>query len=188
MDLREKKILLQLKYGSKKAFESIFSTHYLALCRYAQDILKDEDQAKDVVTNLFLTIWADRKKIEVHTSIRSYLYRSTYNACLNILRRKKSENKYRDFFLHHNEFAKNHDYGSLSFPLSGIIEKELNGAIDRAINDLPPKCRKIFLMSRIDELSHQEIADKLDISVNTVKCHVMNALNKIKVVVKNIVV
>ena len=188
MDALERNILKELKYGSKKAFEYVFKTHYDALCRYAREILRDEHQAEDVVTNLFVIIWDDRKKIDIHTSIRSYLYRSTYHACLNTLRKKKSENKYRDFFLHHTEFEKSHDYGSLSFPLSGIIEKELNGEIDKVINDLPPRCRKIFLMSRYDELSHQEIAEKLDLSVNTVKCQVMNALKKIQIALKDIII
>jgi RNA polymerase sigma-70 factor, ECF subfamily len=188
MENLEKRILKELKYGSKKAFEYIFKTYYSSLCRYAEEILKDRDQAEDVVETLFVIIWEDRKTSNIHTSFRAYLYRSTYNACLNIIRKKKSENKYRDFFIHHSDFSKTHDYGSLSFPLSGIIEKELNGAVEKVINDLPPQCKKIFLMSRIDELSHQEIADKLDLSINTVKSQIMNALNKIQLSLKDIII
>jgi RNA polymerase sigma-70 factor, ECF subfamily len=187
MDILEKNVLKELKYGSKKAYEYVFKTYYVALCRYASVILKDQRQAEDVVTNLFVVIWDDRKKIDIHTSIRSYLYRSTYNSCLNVLRKKKSESKYRDFFIHHADFSKNHEYGSLSFPLSGIIEKEMNGEIKKVINDLPPQCKKIFLMSREDDLSHQEIADELNLSINTVKCQIMNALNRVQVALKYII-
>jgi RNA polymerase sigma-70 factor, ECF subfamily len=146
MDILEKNVLKELKYGSKKAFEYVFKTHYDALCKYALVTLKDQHQAEDVVTNLFVIIWDDRKKIDIHTSIRSYLYRSTYHSCLNVLRKKKSENKYRDYFIHRTDFYKNHEYGSLSFSLSDIIEKEMNGEIKKVINDLPPQCRKILLM------------------------------------------
>lgn len=188
MENLEKRILKELKYGSKKAFEYVFKTYYDSLCRYAEEILKDRDYAEDVVENLFVRIWEDRKKINYHTSIRSYLYRSTYNASLNILRKKKSENKYRDFFIHHSDFSKTHVYGSSSFPLSGIIENELDEIIGKVIDDLPPQCKKIFLMSRVEDLSHKEIAKKLNLSVNTVKCQIMNALKKIQVVLKDLIV
>jgi RNA polymerase sigma-70 factor, ECF subfamily len=98
MDNLEKRILKEMKYGSQKAFEYVFKTYYDPLCRYAEEILKDTNKAEDVVENLFVIIWEDRKKIDIHTSFRSYLYRSTYNACMNIIRKRKSENKYRNFF------------------------------------------------------------------------------------------
>ncbi|MGF1587535.1 MAG: RNA polymerase sigma-70 factor [Bacteroidales bacterium] len=188
MENLEKRILKELKYGSKKAFEYVFKTYYDSLCRYAEEILKDRDQAEDVVENLFIVIWEDRIKIDIHTSFRSYLYRSTYNACLNIIRKRKSESKYRDFFLNHSDFSKFHDYGSSSYPLSGIIEKEMESDIAKIIDALPPQCKKVFLMSRVDDLSHLEIADKLDLSVNTVKSHIMNALKKIQVALKNMMI
>ncbi len=186
MENLDKQILKELKYGSKAAFESLFKIHYSPLRRYAEEILRDPDQAEDVVENLFVIIWEDRKKIDIHTSFKSYLYRSTFNACLNLIRKKKSENRYRDFFLHHAYFSKSHDYGSGSYPLSGIIEKEIDEKLESAINNLPPQCKNIFIMSRVDGLSHQEIADKLGLSVNTVKSQIMNALKKINVVLKEI--
>lgn len=188
MENLEKRILKELKYGSKKAFEYVFKTYYDPLCRYAEEILKDRDQSEDVVETLFIIIWEDRKKIDIHTSFRSYLYRSTYNACLNVIRKRKSESKYRDFFLNHADFSKSHDYGSSSYPLSGIIEKEMESGIAKVIDALPPQCKRIFLMSRVDDLSHQEIADKLDLSVNTVKSQIMNALKKIQVALKNMMI
>jgi RNA polymerase sigma-70 factor, ECF subfamily len=186
MENLEKRILKELKYGSKKAFEYVFKTYYDPLCRYAEEILKDRNQSEDVVETLFIIIWEERKKLDIHTSFRSYLYRSTYNACLNIIRKRKSESKYRDFFRNHSDFSKSHDYGSSSYPLSEIIEKEMEGGIAKVIDALPPQCKKIFLMSRVDDLSHQEIADKLDISVNTVKSQIMSALKKIQVAMKDL--
>ena len=186
MENLDKQILKELKYGSKAAFESLFKTHYSPLLRYAEEILRDPDQAEDVVENLFVIIWEDRKKIDFHTSFKSYLYRSTFNACLNLIRKKKSENRYRDFFIHHADFSKTHDYGSGSYPLSGIIEKEMDEMLKNAIDNLPPQCKRIFIMSRVDELSHQEIADKLGLSVNTIKSQIMNAIKKITFVMKEI--
>lgn len=188
MENLEKRLLKELKYGSKKAFEYVFKTYYDPLCRYAEEILKDPDQSEDIVETLFVIIWEDRKKININNSLRSYLYRSTYNACLNVIRKRKYESKYRDFFIHHTHFSKAHDYGSLSYPLSGIIEKEMLGEIEKAINKLPPQSKKIFLMSRVDNLSLKEIADKLGISVNTVKWHRMITLKKLNDALKNIII
>ncbi len=186
MENLEKRILEELKDGSKKAFEYVFKTYYYPLCKYAEEILRDPDQAEDLVETLFIVIWEERKKINIHTSFRSYLYRSTYNACLNVLRKRKSESRYRDFFIDNADFSKNHDYGSLSYPLSGIIEREMEEKLNRVINELPPQCKKIFLLSRVDEMSHQEIANKLDLSVNTVKGQIMIALKKIQAALKDI--
>lgn len=188
MENIEKKILKELKYGSKKAFEYIFKTYYDQLCRYAEEILKDTEKARDVVENIFVLIWEERKMIDIHTSLRSYLYRSTYNSCLNLIRKKKTENKYRNFFLHHSDLSKTHDYGSSSYPLSGIIENELIDKLETIINDLPPQCRKVFLMSRHDGMSHCQIAESLGLSVNTVKAHIMGALKKIQYALKDIII
>jgi RNA polymerase sigma-70 factor, ECF subfamily len=188
MESLEKRILTELKYGNKTAFEYVFKTYFEQLYRYAQEILKDSSQAEDVVADLFVRIWEDRKKINVHTSVRSYLFRSTYNASLNVLRKKRSENKYRDFFLHHADFVKSHNYGSSSYPLSDIIEKEYNEKIEKVIDDLPPQCRRIFLMSRVEDLPHKEIAERLGISVNTVKSQIMNGLKKLQATIKDIIV
>jgi RNA polymerase sigma-70 factor, ECF subfamily len=188
MDNPEKRVLSELKSGSNNAFECLFKTYYDPLCRYAYEIIKCPHQSEDIVENLFVKIWEERGNLSIHTSFRSYLYRSTYNACLNVIRKKKSENKYKVFFIHHCDLIKSHDYGSLSYPLSGIIEREMNGEIEKVIEKLPAQCKKIFLMSRTEELPLQEIADRLGISVNTVKWHIMVALKKIELVMKELVI
>jgi RNA polymerase sigma-70 factor, ECF subfamily len=180
MESIEKRVLNELRYGSKKAFEYVFKAYYNQLCRYAEEILGDSEQAKDVVENLFVSVWENRKKLDIHSSFRSYLYKSTYNLCLNEIRKKKNEDKYRDFFLRHTEVSTAHEYGSNSHPLSKIIEKELDAEIEKVIGELPPQCKKIFLLSRVDMLTHNQIAQKLDISVNTVKSQIMIALKKIQ--------
>jgi RNA polymerase sigma-70 factor, ECF subfamily len=180
MESIEKRVLNELRYGSKKAFEYVFKAYYNQLCRYAEEILRDSEQAKDVVENLFVSVWENRKKLDIHSSFRSYLYKSTYNLCLNEIRKKKNEDKYKDFFLRHTEVTNAHEYGSNSYPLSRIIEKELDAEIEKVIDELPPQCKKIFLLSRVDMLTHNQIAQKLDISVNTVKSQIMIALKKIQ--------
>ncbi len=82
--------------------------------------------------------------------------------------------------VHDNGYSKAHDDGSSSYPLSEIIEKEFDLKIKWVIDELPYQCKKILLLSRVDNILHKEIAEQLDISVNKVKSHVMNALNKLQ--------
>jgi RNA polymerase sigma-70 factor, ECF subfamily len=183
---KEEEILEELRHDSRSAFEYVFKTYYASLCRYAEEILKDPQQSEDVVISLFLIIWDTRHKLTIHTSLNSYLYRSTYNACMNVLRKKKTEDKYRDFCIHHSDSSKTNDYGSSSYPLSDIVEKEMFDRIRMVIDSFSPQCKKIFLLSRVENYSHHEIAEKLDISVNTVKVHISNALRIIRTLLKDI--
>lgn len=188
MNELEERILLELQKGNQKALEDLFAAYFNLLCRYAEEILKDTQDAEDVVIHLFTILWEERNNINIHTSIRSYLYRSTYNACINVLRKKKTENKYKDFFIHHIAPSEFCTYESTYFPLYEIIDKELVEEYEKVINALPPECRKIFFMSRNDGLSHQNIAAELDISVNTVKSQIMKALKKIQSELKKILI
>jgi RNA polymerase sigma factor (sigma-70 family) len=77
-----------LREGDKKAFEELFDTNYQALCRYAYSILKDGVEAEDMVQRVFCKIWDKRSELEIHTSIKSYLYRIVHNECLNYVQQQ----------------------------------------------------------------------------------------------------
>ena len=180
MDRLEKKILLDFKYGNKRAFEYLFKSYYKPLCNYAFQILKNQVYAEEVVEELFVRLWENRSKTDVQQSFKSYLYRSTYNSCMNYLRKQKNEQKYRDFFLHHLSPESTSLETNESYPLTSIIDRELEKEMHEVIESLPEKCRIIFKMSRFDEKSHEEIANEINVTVNTVKTQIVRALNKIR--------
>ena len=100
---------------------------------------------------------------------------------LNALKHIRVQNKYRDFFLHHPPLS---DDGS-DYLLSDIIENEIHTILQKTIEQLPEKCRKIFTMSRIDCMKHEEIAQELGIRINTVRTQIHRALEKLRVELKD---
>lgn len=151
------------------AIETLFREHYQGLSRYAFSILKDQEEAEDVVQKLFVKLWEKRKDIEIWKDVKSYLYRSTYNASLNELKRIKRHTMY-------ETADKENGFQSDNDSSSKVMSEELEKHIENAIQTLPTKCGEVFRMSRFKEYSYKEIAEKLDISIKTVENHMGKAL------------
>ena len=164
-------LLSQVKSGNTQAFESIFKTYYNTLAGYGKTIVKDPDEAEDIVQQVFISVWEKRSTIEIHTSFRAMLYRAVYNSCLNRIK--------------HNEVKRNYAReiqltSSSSFSQEDVQHKELQKKINDAIDQLPEQCGKIFKMSRFDYLKYQEIADKMGLSVKTVENQMGKALKLLR--------
>ena len=170
-----------LKSGDVRLFEEIYNTYYPVLYNYALSITKAQITAEDAVSEVFIKIWEGRNDIVIDSSLKSYLFKSVYHQCLNMLKHIRVQDKYRDFFLYHQLL----DGDDTNYPLSSIIENEINDILQKTIDLLPEQCRKIFIMSRIDNLKHEEIAQKLNISINTVRTHIHRALEKLRVELKD---
>jgi RNA polymerase sigma-70 factor (ECF subfamily) len=170
-----------LKTGDIRMFEDIYNTYYPLLLNYAENITKDTFMAEDAVSDVFLKLWEGRDNIEIESSLKSYLYKSVYNQCLNALKHIDIQNQYRDFFLHHPPiFEDGSDY-----PLSRIIENEIQTILQKTIERLPDQCRKIFIMRRYDGMKHEEIARELSISIHTVRTQIHRALEKLRIELKD---
>lgn len=161
--------LSMLQQGNEEVFESVFKQHFNNLHAYAFTILKDAVSAEEVVQSLFLKLWEKKDVLNIQTSLKSYLYRATYNDCMNILKHLQVRQRHQD---HVSYF---HDRTSENAS-SRLQENELKNELQKAINLLPEKCRTIFQMSRFEELKYQEIADQLDISIKTVENQMGKAL------------
>lgn len=152
-----------------QAFEQLFKTHFKALHAYANVILKDEDDAEEIVQNMFLKFWEKRDLLNVQTSLKAYLYKCVYHDSLNFLKHQHIKTKYQDFAIHTMNAA--HP------PASSKVEiTELENSIGLALNELPEQCRTIFQMSRFEELKYREIADRLGLSVKTIENQMGKAL------------
>lgn len=162
-------ILLAIRQGNERVFETIFKRHYQTLCNYACGILKDMDDAEEVVQSIFLKFWEQREEIEINVSLKSYLYRAVHNTCLNRLKHLKIQETYRQYV---GDYLEN-TYDSAT----DILDKvELENRIANALEKLPEQCRLIFKMSRFEELKYQEIADRLGLSIKTVENQIGKAL------------
>ncbi|MDR1585634.1 MAG: RNA polymerase sigma-70 factor [Prevotellaceae bacterium] len=179
MNHSDKEIITQLKRGEEKAYRYLFDAHYPLLCRIAAEFLKDDFLAETIVGDVIFHLWEKRDTIEIHISIRAYLVRAVRNRCINYLqqeyvRKETSLSSVAGLLDSDTGFAV-----SDSYPPAMLLEKELEEKISESIESLPEECRAVFKMSRFEDMTYQEIAEKRAISVNTVKYHIKNALAKL---------
>lgn len=180
MNLFERNVFESFTKGDEKAFEYIFKTYFSYLLNYARQILKDTDAAEEIVESVFLNLWENKSEIKLETSLKSYLFKSVYNHCLNHLKHAQVKERYVLYFKHHVSTDSEGNIISADYPISNLIEKELSEIIEKSIQDLPAQCREVFMMSRYQNLKNEEIAQKLNISVNTVRTQISRALAKLR--------
>ena len=143
------------------------------MCFFAQKYVKDFETAKEIVQDAFLSLWEKRETIDMSRPVKSYLTTIIHNKCTNYLR---DNSKFDHYILNLENLIDVPEYeGSDS-----MVEGELKVKIDAAIQELPAKCREVFIMSRYENLKYQEIADKLQISVKTVENSLNYTMNFIK--------
>jgi RNA polymerase sigma-70 factor (ECF subfamily) len=158
-----------MRKSDEAAFETVFRSYYERLCNYANTMLYDVDEAEEVVQNTFLTLWEQRDSIEIHTSVKSYLYRAVHNSCLNRIKHNKVKQM-------HGEHVRYNMESSVEGTSQMVIGKELEQQINAAIESMPQQCRTVFVLSRFENLTYAEIAEQLKISIKTVEKHMVKAL------------
>ena len=153
----------------RKGFEELFKSFFPSLCMFAQKYVPDQDTAKEVVHNVFLNLWEKREKVDMSTPLKSYLFTSVYNRCLNSIRDQKKFDRDETVFerLDSNDFIDATDR---------LEEQELEQRIFDALQSLPEKCREVFTLNRFEGLKYAEIAEKHGISVKTVETQMSKAL------------
>lgn len=178
MQLNEQEYWQQVRQGDKKAFERLFNTYYSPLCNYAASLLKNIDDAEEVVQNTFFNIWNKREVLGINTSFKSYMYRAVHNDCLN----KIKHGKVRALYAADYKTSVGANTGGNG---SEILEaKELSSQITNAIASLPEQCGIVFKLSRFENLKYAEIAEQLEISVKTVENHMGKALKLLRAELK----
>lgn len=172
-------LALRIKLGDEQAFELLFRKYYIRLCSFTNKFIHDPEEAEDIVEEVFIKIWENRKEINPEESLISYMFKIAQNKSLNILRKKKAESKYIEIFK--LIYIDNKDFSGFETFLS----KELEKNIEIAINKIPPKCKRVFELSRSEGLKYSQIAEELNISIKTVEVHMSKALNILRIELKN---
>jgi RNA polymerase sigma-70 factor (ECF subfamily) len=155
------------KVDETRFIELLFKHYYSPLCRTVNRIVRDTDAAEDLVQDVFMKVWNNRKTLEINFSMKSYLYRSAINSALNYLEKNKKQ-------VHMEE-------ASFVEPSTNNTEDLLNASevqqrVNEATEALPPACKTIFILSRHENMSYKEIADTLQISPKTVENQMGKAL------------
>ena len=164
--------------GNHLVYEQLFDNIYEPLCRYAYSILRDMDEAEDVVQKTFCKLWDQRKTLVIQSSINSYLYRIVHNESLNVVHQQINHKEHN--FKYYSGINDTDDSVS-----DHVAVSELQQAISDALATLPPQCRRVFEMSRMEQLSYSEIAKQLNISTNTVENHISKALKLLRTELKD---
>ncbi|MDA3929259.1 MAG: RNA polymerase sigma-70 factor [Prolixibacteraceae bacterium] len=168
----EKNLFNQIQKGDQQSFELLFKTYYAPLCLFAHKYIYDQDECEEVVQAFFLKLWESRKTINITTSVKSYLYSSVRNRCLNYIKHLKIKQEYQSEMV--NSPAKN-NFDSNTFLEIDLIEK-----INQCIDSLPPRRKEIFILSREHGLKYREIAEQLGLSIKTVEAQMGQALKDLR--------
>ena len=178
MHYSDSEVIEGIKNDNLKIFEYIFRLYYKQLCDFANKYLQSMDSSEEVVQDIFYQIWKKRQELNIKSSLKSYLYTSVKNNCLQQIRVHNLDLKYENYYISH--------YNNESIdPADELKAKELNETIQKALNSLPEKCRQIFEMSRYDGLKYHEIAKQLSISIKTVEANMGKALKHFRVCLKD---
>ena len=165
-------VFLQMQQGDRRAFEYFFNTFVDLLHAYALGYCRDSDVAEDLVQEAFVRFWTMREKITYSESIYGYLQRTVRNTCINQKVRERVEERYRQEML-------NGETEEFDWENDDALE-ELRKLLLDAIDRLPEKCREIFVLSCVEGLKYQEVADKLGVTINTVKTQVRFGYKKVR--------
>ena len=165
-------LLPKIQSGDLQAFEQLYNLYKVQVFNFCFSILKSNADAQEVVQDIFLKVWQFRNQYNEITSFNGFLYRIAKNLTLNKIRKKAGQPEKFD--------SLQDDFSIINQTENEVLFEETKEILDTAIEALPPKRQEIFRLSREEGLSNEEIAKKLDISINTVKGQMRKALAFLK--------
>lgn len=172
--LSDADLIILLKSDDAMAYTVIYNRYFDSLYLHACNKLKDKEEAQDVIHELFTHLWNKRKELLIKSNLSSYLYISVRNRILDLISHQQVESKYVNSlqnFINEGHCITDHL----------IREKQLANLIEKGISNLPTKMREVFELSRKEKLSHKEIAAQLNLSEQTVKKQINNALKILRI-------
>ncbi|PBI84753.1 ECF RNA polymerase sigma factor SigW [Flavobacterium sp. ACN2] len=169
-DYSDNTILIEsLQNGDESAYTYLIDTYHHKLCVYANSLVKNVYSAEDIVQNVFIKVWEQRTRLKVDHSLKSFLYKLVYNEFIDLYRKNQSlfslEKSYYDAL---NGIVPEED--------SESFQRVLN-AVNKEIQNLPPKCKEVFILSKKEGLTNIEIAEHLDVSIKTVEAQITKAFS-----------
>lgn len=183
--LNNTKHVINRALKNKTEFEQIYVSHYSRMKRFAQEYVIREEDAENIVQDVFLDLWERDVILSSHTELFAYLFTSTKNRCLDFLRHKTVVHKTASKLQEEHLQSLRMKLCSLeSFDEQLFSGPDIDTIIQKAIESLPEKCRKIFVMNKIEGIKQKAIASELNISKNTVENQMAIAYKKLKVVLK----
>ncbi|MBQ1697673.1 MAG: RNA polymerase sigma-70 factor [Bacteroidales bacterium] len=154
-----------------KTFETLFKQNFVAVTAYCNKYVRDTEEAKDLAHRAFMKVWEKREAVPEGSNVKALTYRIAHNLSINYIR-------------DHKKFCEEEELQTVESENSDadtdIKAAELEAAVIDTINHMPEKSKKVFLMSRYDQLSNNDIAGKLGVSIKTVEAHITTALKLLR--------
>lgn len=160
-------LISSLKNGEPKGYTHLVKTYHHKLCVYSYGLTNDQATAEDIVQNVFLNIWNKRESLKDDFSIKNYLYKSVYNEFIDQYRKNTSVLTLEKKYIEALNNVVEEDNECTQDKLIELVKKE--------IENLPPKCKQTFLLSKEEGLTNIEITEYLDISIKSVEAHISKA-------------
>jgi len=170
-ELSDEELMALVKADDHAAFNAIYDRYWKFLMQAAYQVCRQRADSLDVCQTVFIWFWENRATVRVSASLKGYLYNAVKYKLANLIRNGK---------VRENLFDKLKTINKQTYKSNELELKQLESFIRQLIDDLPPRCRAVFLLSRDEQLSHKEIAERLDISEKTVEDHITRALTKLR--------
>lgn len=166
-------LMNEIRAGNMIAFDEIYRRYSKKLYRFSFSILKSHEEAENITQDVFLNLWTNRVRIEKGNSVKYYIFTISYNSAISIIRKRAKETKFIEY------------YKTLQNPVNEPVDlqyqyKELIEKLNNIILELPERQREVYTLHKIEGLKYSEIAEKLNISTNTIENHMSRALKTIK--------
>jgi len=166
-------LMQEIKADNMFAFDVLYKRYCKRVYKFGYSILKSREESENLTQDVFLSLWENRLKIEKNSSIKSYVFTITYNSAISIIRKKARESQFMEYLKSLQEINVE--------PVNIELEyTELTNKLDEILQALPQRQKEIYLLHRVKGLKYSEIAESLNISVNTIENHMSRALKTIR--------
>ncbi|MEZ5106910.1 MAG: RNA polymerase sigma-70 factor [Draconibacterium sp.] len=184
MDKKEGQLLRKIRNNDEVAFKVIYNNYYPRLYFFILEFIPLKDLAENIVQDTFITLWNKRRELREDTNLASYLFSVAKNNCLYRLRDSRYKQKLFSNSLNIGELQLNTEALS-AIDTSTFAFQEIEQIIEKTLEGLSPQCRRVFELSRFEDLKNREIAEELDVSVKTVEGHITKSLKILKEALKD---
>ena len=170
----DEELMQEIKADNMLAFDVLYKKYCKRIYKFGYSILKSPEESENLMQDVFLNLWENRHKVEKDSSIKSYVFTITYNSAISIIRKKARESEFIEYLKSMQEINEEE-------PANIELEyNELTNKLDEIIKALPQRQKEVYLLHKVEGLKYKEIAERLNISENTIENHMSCALKTIR--------
>jgi RNA polymerase sigma-70 factor, ECF subfamily len=166
-------LMREIREDNMFAFDALYRRYSKKLYKFAKSVLKSVEESENILQDVFLNLWENRHNVEKDSSVKYYIFTIAYNSAISIIRKKTRETRFIDYLKSLQEL--NQDPPNLE-----VEYNELTKKVNKIIDHLPQRQKEVYILHKLENLKYQEIAERLNISVNTIETHMSRALKTIQ--------